>query len=161
LEQLLDRMRNTVQEAEETEPLLAKNLYDAARKATEQSVPEALRDASQLANLGVADEAVKASRRAGQGIDQLREGVERAARSVLGDEPAALRRAQGELDDLADQVNREIARATGREPSARPGNNAQNNPNRQRRPGQGQQQGQDQQQGQPQDPFDAAEMLGQ
>ena len=32
----------------------------------------------------------KASRHAGQGLEQLREGVERAARSVLGDETAAL-----------------------------------------------------------------------
>jgi hypothetical protein len=129
LDQLLDRMKSTVQDAEETEPLLAKNLYDAVRKANEQSIPEALRDAEQLVDLGVGEEAIKSSRRAGQGIDQLREGVERAARSVLGDETAALKRAQGELEDLADQINREIARATGSENSPRPGRDGQNDPN--------------------------------
>jgi hypothetical protein len=142
LDQLLDRMRNTVRDAEETEPLLAKNLFDTVRKATEQSIPESLRDAEQLVDLGVAEEAVKSSRRAGQGIDQLREGVERSARSVLGDETAALRRAQGELEDLADQVNREIAQATGQDPSARPGRNrqGQNDPTQPRRKGQDAQQ---------------------
>ena len=65
------------------------------------------------------EDAAKASRHAGQGIEQLREGVERAAKSVLGDETAALQRAQGELEDLADQVNREIAQATGNQPSNR------------------------------------------
>ena len=109
-------MRNTVQDAEETEPLLAKNLYDTVRKANEQKIPDALKAAEQLVDLGVAEDAAKASRHAGQGIEQMREGVERSAKSVLGDETAALRRAQGELEDLADQVNREIAQATGQEP---------------------------------------------
>ena len=96
----------------------------SARRTSNRS-PKRSSDAEQLVDLGVAEEAVKSSRRAGQGIEQLREGVERSARSVLGDETAALRRAQGELEDLADQVNREIAQATGREPSARPGRNGQ------------------------------------
>ncbi len=113
-------MRNTVQEAEETEPLLAKELYDTVRKANEQKIPDALKVAEQLVDLGVTEEAAKASRHAGQGIDQLREGVERAAKSVLGDETAALRRAEGELEDLADQIDREIAQATGREPGLDP-----------------------------------------
>jgi hypothetical protein len=114
LDQLLDLMQTTVQEAEETEPLLAKSLYDTVRKATYAKIPDALKVAEQLVKLGVADDAIKASRRAGDGIQQLREGVERAARSVLGDETAALKLAKAELDDLAEQVNREVAQATGR-----------------------------------------------
>ncbi|MGO9471404.1 MAG: hypothetical protein ACLQVF_45520 [Isosphaeraceae bacterium] len=113
LDQLLDQMRTTVQEAEETEPLLAKNLYDTARKATDQKITDALKVAEQLVKLGVADDASKAARHAGSGIQQLREGVEHAARSVLGDETAALKLAKAELDDLAQEVNREIAQATG------------------------------------------------
>src|SRR5207253_5118990 len=116
-DQVLDRMRKTTQEAEETEPLLAKGLYDTVKKANEQKIPDALKVAQQLVDVGVADEAAKAARHAGQGIEQLRQGVERAAESVLGDDTAALKRAQGELEDLADQVNREIAQATGRQTS--------------------------------------------
>ena len=117
-EDLVERMRRTVGEAEETEPLLAKNLFDTVRKADEQTIPEALQQAEQLAEAGIPAEAAKASRHAGQGIEQLREGVERAARSVLGDETAALRRAQGEVEDLADQINRELAQADGSNPDA-------------------------------------------
>jgi hypothetical protein len=116
LDQIMDRMRNTTQQAEETEPLLARGLYDTVRKATEQKIPDALKATQQLVEFGIADEAAKAARHAGKGIEQLRQGVERAAQSVLGDDIAALKRAQGELDDLADQVSREIDRATGRQP---------------------------------------------
>jgi hypothetical protein len=117
LEQLLERMRGTVQEAEETEPLLARGLYDTIRKAAEHKIPDALKVAEQLVDLGVAEDAAKSSRRAGAGIQQLREGVERAAKNVLGDETEALRRAQAEIEDLADQVNREIARSEPRAPN--------------------------------------------
>jgi hypothetical protein len=120
LEQLLERARDTVTEAEETEPVLAKGLYDTVRKATEQKIPDALKVAQQLVELGVAGDAARSSRRAGAGIQQLREGVERAARSVLGDEAGALRLAQAEVEDLAGQINREIDAASGRE-RERPG----------------------------------------
>ena len=113
LDQLLEQMRRNVQDAEESEPLLAKELYDTVRKAGEQKIPDALKVSQQLVDLGVGEEAAKASRHAGQGLDQLREGVERAAKSVLGDETAALKRAQSELEDLGDQLDREIAQATG------------------------------------------------
>ena len=79
LDQLLDRMRNTVQDAEETEPLLAKGLYDTVRKATDQKVPDELKIAEQLADAGIDEDAAKSSHRAGEGIKQLRQGVERAA----------------------------------------------------------------------------------
>ncbi len=92
VDKMLDKMRSTVQDAEETEPLLAKNLYDTVRKATDEKIPDALKAARQLAELGVADDAAKASHHAGQGIERMREGVERAAKSVLGDEAAALKR---------------------------------------------------------------------
>src|SRR5262249_55982432 len=139
LDQVMDRMRKTVEEAEETEPVLANELFDTVKKANEQTIPDALKDAGQLVDAGIPEEAAKSSRRAGRGIAQLREGVERAARSVIGDDTAALRRAQGELDDLAEQINREIARSSGREP---PGQDAQ-------QAGQRGQQGQEGQQGQP------------
>lgn len=144
LDQLVDRMKGTVQEAEESEPLLAKSLYDAARKADEQAVADALREAEQLARLGVPEEAAKSSRRAGEGLDQLRQGVERAARGILGDEVAALRRAQDEVDDLANQLDREIAQAdpgqAGREGEprqGRPGGQAKGEPRENEEAGQG------------------------
>ena len=147
LDKLLDRMRKTVEDAEENEPLLAKGLYDTARKAAEKKIPDALKVTEQLVEAGVPEDAAKASQYAGQGLEQLREGVERAAESVLGDETAALKRAQGELDNLADQINRELAQAEGRETpgnqrAARPGERPDGNsdPNQPRTKGQGAQQ---------------------
>jgi hypothetical protein len=162
LDQLLEQMRRTVQDAEESEPLLAKELYDTVRKAGEQKISDALKVSQQLVDLGVSEDATKASRHAGQGLEQVREGVERAARSVLGDETAALKRAQSELEDLGDELDREIAQATGNEPANRnrnalrpspgQGRDALDGPNRQQQqgqdsPGEGRQ-GQDQQKGQ-------------
>jgi hypothetical protein len=144
LDQIMDRMRNTTQQAEETEPLLARGLYDTVRKASEQKIPDALKATQQLVEFGIADEAAKAARHAGKGIEQLRQGVERAAQSVLGDDIAALKRAKGELEDLADQVSREIDRATGRQP--RDGQSRNNRPDQDRQPGR--QQGQTGEQGQ-------------
>ena len=103
-------MRNTTQEAEETEPLLAKNLYDTVKKATDQKIPEALKATQQLVDAGIAEEATKASHHAGQGIEQLRQGVERAAESVLGDETAALRRPRA---SWTTSPTRSIARSPG------------------------------------------------
>ena len=113
LDNLLERMQTTVQDAEETEPLLAKGLYDTVRKAADQKVPDELKIAEQLAAAGIDEDAAKSSQRAGEGIKGIREGVESAAQRVLGDETASLRRAQSELDNLADQINREVAQAGG------------------------------------------------
>ena len=46
VEDLVDRMRKTVGEAEATEPLLAKNLFEAVRKADEKAIPRALEEAA-------------------------------------------------------------------------------------------------------------------
>src|SRR5262249_51110107 len=125
-------------------------------KATERKIPDALKAAEQLVDLGVAEDAAKASQQAGKGIEEMREGVERSAKSVLGDETAALRRAQGEIEDLADQVGREIAQATGRERPTQQGRIAQNDQNGQRTQDEDpRQEGQ-----QTVDPFDGVEMHG-
>jgi hypothetical protein len=140
LDGLLNRMKETVQQAEETEPLLARELFDTVKKADTGAIPNALKEAEQLAEIGVANEAARASRTASEGLGQLREGVERAARGILGDETAALKRAQGELNDLTNQVDRELARATppGEQPGTKPGEIArgQATPKGQPRPGQ-------------------------
>jgi hypothetical protein len=55
------------------------------------------------------DDARRQEEVARQGIGELRQGVERAAESVLGDETDALRRAREQLDRLARELNDEIA----------------------------------------------------
>jgi len=113
LRELLNRMRETIEEAEPTEPLLAEQLYDTARKIQEQNLDRALEAAELSVRRGLADDARGQERIAGKGIGELRQGIERAAESVLGDDTEALRRAREELDRLADQLGDEIARNTG------------------------------------------------
>jgi hypothetical protein len=106
---LLDRMKQTIQEAEQTEPLLSEKLYEAAREAQNQNTDRALDAASRSLRQGLMDDAREIEKIAGRGISQLREGIEKATETVLGDETEALRRAREELQNLADQLNREIA----------------------------------------------------
>jgi hypothetical protein len=113
LRDLLQRMRQTIEEAEEPEPLLSQQLYDTVRDAHHQRVENALDVARRLAEVGIEREAGRAMQAADQGISRLREGVERAAESVLGDETEALRRAQSEVERLAEELNREIQNADG------------------------------------------------
>ena len=107
---LTERLKKTVEEAEQTEPLLTEKLADAARNLQDQNVERALDVAGRSARQGLLDDAREVEKIAGRGISQLREGVEKAAESVLGDETEALRRAREQLKNLAQELNEEIAR---------------------------------------------------
>ena len=111
LDQLLDRMQETIREAENPEPLLAGRLYDAFREAQRQQVDKALEVTRVAVDLGLVEQARAAESQAGEGIRQLRQSVEEAAENVLGDEDEALRRAHDVLTDLASRLNREIEEA--------------------------------------------------
>lgn len=108
LSNLLDRMKQTIDAAEEPEPLLARQLYDAAREANQKRLGETLDAARKLMDAGVRQEAGRAMKSADEGVSNLRKGVERAAESVLGDEAESLRRAQQKVDRLAQDLNREL-----------------------------------------------------
>lgn len=108
--QLLDKMQDTVMEAEESEPLLADQLYDAARKARQQELDATLNTARRMLEYGFLEDARREEGQAREGISQLREGIERAADSVLGDETEALRRARETLKQLSNQLAGELSR---------------------------------------------------
>lgn len=143
LNDLLDRMRDTVVDAEETEPLLADQLYDSVRDAQQGDLENSLNNARRMLEYGFTDDARREEQQARRGIGNLREGVERAAESVLGDETEALRRAQEALQELTDQINQEISRETG-EPTDQDGQSQDGN----RQPGERQSQEGDPQEGQ-------------
>jgi hypothetical protein len=118
LTNLLQQMQAVSDQAESTEPLLSKQLYDTLRR-TEQAQPgNQLEIGGQLADRGFLPQAAQAERAARNSITDLRQGVERAAESVLGSESEALRYAQNELDDLAKQLGRERKGANGSPNSA-------------------------------------------
>lgn len=119
---LTEQMRQTIENAETTEPLLAERLYDAARKAQDTNVERALEIAERALRSGLAREAQQLEQPAGQAISELREGIDRAAEAVLGDETEALRRAREELQGLANELSNEIRRNDPqREPGVQPG----------------------------------------
>ncbi len=107
LEGLTDRMRRVTEEAENSEPLLSKQLYDALRNADQQKVDQALDVTRELFDKGFNEEAAAVEPQARKGLDDLKRGVEKAADSVLGDEGEALRRARETLDELAREVEGE------------------------------------------------------
>jgi hypothetical protein len=118
LGETLERMRDTVTEAEEPEPLLAGELFDAVQQVGQERTEEGLDMARQLVEAGVTSEAGDAMRQADRGIAELRQRVDRAAESVLGDETETLRRANEQLEQLADELNQEIQNAQGQRPGA-------------------------------------------
>ncbi|MFZ2148522.1 MAG: hypothetical protein WAV28_15005 [Sedimentisphaerales bacterium] len=110
-EELIDQMKNVSEQAETSEPLLSKKLYDTLRRASTDNVDRTLEATGELLRRSFLPQAQEIERRAGKGIENIREGVEEAAGNVLGDEAESLRLARQQLDELIRQVNDEVARA--------------------------------------------------
>jgi hypothetical protein len=118
LTNLLSGMRAVTEQAESTEPLLSKELYDILRRADQMHTDNQLDVGAQLVQRGFLPQASEAESAARTNIDELRQSVDRAAESILGSEGDALRYAQKELDDLSHQVERELTAGTNASPSA-------------------------------------------
>ena len=100
VEKLLNNMRELSGQAEQSEPLLHRNLYDAVRKAQTSGLEENLQETRDQLRYGSAADAKEAERQAANAVEELQKGVEKAAESVLGSESEALRVAKNELDKL-------------------------------------------------------------
>ena len=107
LTNLLSEMRAVSEQSENTEPLLSQKLYDTLRRADQRRTDNLLQMSSQLAQRGFLPQTSEMERSARTNINELRQGVESAAESVLGNETDSLRYAQKELDDLIHQMQRE------------------------------------------------------
>jgi hypothetical protein len=114
LTNILTQMRQVSEQSEVAEPLLSRQLYDTLRKTEQSKLDNSLEAASQLVQRGFTQQAGQFEERARRGINELKQGVERAAESVLGDETEALRLARAELDALTQQLEQEASRAEGR-----------------------------------------------
>ncbi len=109
LTNLLGNMRTLSEQSENAEPLLSQKLYDTLRRADQRRTDNLLDMGSQLAERGFLPQTSEVERTARTNINELRQGVESAAESVLGNETEAHKYAQKELDDLTRQMEREIA----------------------------------------------------
>jgi hypothetical protein len=108
LTNLLGQVRSVTEQAEATEPLLSKQLYDIYRRADQAHTENQLDVSSQLAQRGFLPQASQSEQTARHSIDDLRQGVDRAAESVLGSETEALQFAKKQLDTLTDQMSGEL-----------------------------------------------------
>jgi hypothetical protein len=113
VKKLTDQMKEVSEQAESSEPLLSRTLYDALREASGENLDKSLEMTRELLRRDLLRQAQELERRAGIGIDEIRKGVEEAARNVLGDEADSLRLARQQIEELARQVNDEMARAGG------------------------------------------------
>ena len=104
-EELIDQMKNVSEQAETSEPLLSKKLYDTLRRASTDNIDRTLEATGELLRRSFLPQAQEIERRAGKGIENIREGVEEAAGNVLGDEAESLRLARQQLDELIRQVS--------------------------------------------------------
>jgi hypothetical protein len=143
LEELLDSIRQVTEDSEVAEPGLHRQLYDLLRDQEHGGAQDILETGSRLLRRGFVDQARNLQPGLTQQLQELREGVERAANSVLGDETSAMRFAQNELDDLSRTLENE--RGTGQEGGEEnPGQGAQQAQNQSgQQPPSGNQQGQE------------------
>ena len=110
VENLREQIKETIEEADEIEPLLADELYDTYRE-TEQTRPDrALRASADAIERGYDEDAEKIHEVAMEGIEELREGIDRAAERVLGDETESLKAARDTIKDLSRELDDEIQR---------------------------------------------------
>lgn len=109
-EQLQQTIRETVERAEQAEPLLADQLYDSYRQLQQQEPDEALQAAARAWERGWQRDAVEQAERARQSLEDLRDGIELAGERILGDETQRLRRAAAELERLGQELSSEIQR---------------------------------------------------
>jgi hypothetical protein len=111
--ELIDQMKDVSEQAENSEPLLSKALYDTLRKATTGNLDKSLEMTRELLRRDLLPQAQDFERRSREGIDEIRQGVEEAARSVLGDEADSLRLARQQIEELIRQLNEEMTRTGG------------------------------------------------
>ncbi len=105
MQNLLDQARQVSEQAEESEPLLSRRLYDTYRQASTANVDRALQTTEELLRRDFAPQAQTSEEQAREGIQNLRQGIEEAARGVLGDEADSLRLARQQLDEAIRQVD--------------------------------------------------------
>jgi hypothetical protein len=145
LTNVVDQATQLSQQAEASEPLLSRGLYDTVRQFSQDSArnvreaqdsllkrgmmtrdlyerlqkpgtPEGgklLDIASEMLQRDFLPPAVDAAERSRSGMETLKQGIEKAAESVIGDDVEAMRFAEQELKTLADQLSREFSEGAG------------------------------------------------
>ena len=84
LQDLLESMKQTVEEAEESQPLLAQDLYDSYRRASQNRLQEQLEETNNSLRRGFVTDARQLEKSAREGLKQLRDEIEQATEGISG-----------------------------------------------------------------------------
>jgi hypothetical protein len=114
---LLNRIKDTVEQAEGSEPLLAEQLYETYRDASRLPTEQRLDRIPMMIQRGMEQPAVEESGEVSKELQGLRERIENSAQSVLGSEEESLRRAIKEIDQANRAIESEIEQRLGQDSS--------------------------------------------
>lgn len=136
MNELLEKMRETVAEAESSEPLLAEQLYDTFRETKQNGIEQRMDQIPILIERGFQEPASQIANEVRQGVQDLKEGIQEAAKGVLGSEQESLKRAVSELQQAQRQLNSEIENKEAKEATeATEGNTAEATASKSQQPG--------------------------
>jgi hypothetical protein len=105
---LLNRIKDTVEQAEGSEPLLAEQLYETYRDASRLPTEQRLDRIPMMIERGMEQPAVEESGEVSKELQVLRERIENSSQSVVGSEEESLRRAIKEIDQANRAIESEI-----------------------------------------------------
>ena len=132
VENLRKQIKETIEEAEELEPLLADELYDTYRESEQARPDRALRASADAIERGYDEDAEKIHEVAMEGIEELSKGIDRAAERVLGDETEALKAARDTIKNLSRELDDEIERNNPESKQGEQGGDSKSSENRER-----------------------------
>jgi hypothetical protein len=115
---LLDRIKETVEQAEGSEPLLAEQLYETFRDASRQPTVQRLDRIPMMLERGMDQPAVEESQEVSKDLQGLRDRIEKSTESVLGSEEDSLRRALKEIDRANRAIQDELTQRGAADPES-------------------------------------------
>lgn len=124
LEKLLQELQNTIQTAESSEPLLARQLYDLYQQTEKERIQQKFDTTRQQLEMEQREQASEMSQAIAQDLSSLRQGIQQTGRDVLGSDMEAWRRAADELERLTEAL-REGQNPRGRSPESSDDNRRQ------------------------------------
>ena len=115
---LLDRIKETVEQAEGSEPLLAEQLYETFRDASRQPTEQRLDRIPMMLERGMDQPSVEESQEVSKDLQGIRDRIEKSTESILGSEEDSLRRALKEIDRANRAIQDELAQRGAADPES-------------------------------------------
>ena len=105
---LQEKIKETIQQSENSQAALANELYQALRDSNKQGTQGKLEESRQNLKGGQTKESARKTEEAEKDVKELAQAIDKAAEKVLGDEFEGLKKAKDELDRIRQQVARDM-----------------------------------------------------